>query len=84
MEQLQTKTLAEIYFKQGDLRKAYDIYKILSERDPFDPEIQKKLNELDQELNPFHPPPQPLPRSREEKVRFLERWLTHIREREKG
>ena len=84
MDQIPTKTLAEIYFKQGDLRKAYDIYKILSEKDPFDPEIQKKLNELDQELNPFHPSAQFLPRSREEKIRFLERWLAHIRERKKG
>jgi hypothetical protein len=84
MDQIPTKTLAEIYFKQGDLRKAYEIYKILSEKDPSDPEIQKKLNKLDQELNPFHPSDQPLPRSREEKIRFLERWLAHIRERKKG
>lgn len=84
MDQIPTKTLAEIYFKQGDLRKAYEIYKILSDKDPSDPEIQKKLNELDQKVNPSHPSAQPLPRSREEKIRFLERWLAHIRERKKG
>jgi len=84
MDQIPTKTLAEIYFKQGDLRKAYDIYKILYDKDPSNPEIQKKLNELDQEMNPSNPSAQPLPRSREEKIRFLERWLAHIRERKKG
>lgn len=84
MEQIPTKTLAEIYFKQGDLRKAYDIYKILYDKDPSNSEIQKKLNELDQELNPSRPSAQPLSRSREEKIRFLERWLAHIRERKKG
>lgn len=83
MDQIPTKTLAEIYFKQGDLRKAYEIYKILSDKDPSDPEIQKKLNELDQEMNPSHPSAQPPPCSREEKIRFLERWLAHIRERKK-
>ncbi|MBS3906029.1 MAG: tetratricopeptide repeat protein [Syntrophaceae bacterium] len=84
MDQIPTKTLAEVYLKQGDLRKAYGIYKILYDKDPSDPEIQRKLSELDQEMNPSHSSAQPLPRSREEKIRFLERWLAHIREREKG
>lgn len=84
MAEIATKTLAEIYLQQGNIEKAYLIYKILSERDPSDTEIQNKLNELDQELNPPHPSAQPLPRSREEKIRFLERWLAHIRERKKG
>ncbi len=84
MDEFATKTLAEIYLRQGDLQKAYAIYKILSEKDPFDPEIQKRLKELGQKLSPSHLPAQPLPRSREEKIRFLERWLTHIRERKKG
>ncbi|MBS3919217.1 MAG: tetratricopeptide repeat protein [Deltaproteobacteria bacterium] len=84
MDEIATKTLADIYFRQGDLQKAYEIYKILSERDPSDTEIQKKLNELEQELNPFRPPVQPLLRSREEKIKFLEKWLAHIHERKKG
>lgn len=83
MDELATKTLAEIYLKQGDLQKAYGIYKILSEKNPSDAEIQKRLNELNQILNPSTPSGQSLPRSREEKIKFLERWLAHIHERKK-
>jgi predicted Zn-dependent protease len=83
MDEIATRTLAQLYLKQGHLQKAYEIYKTLSEKDPSDPEIQKKLNELDQALNSFHPSTQPLPRSREEKIHFLERWSAHIRERKK-
>jgi hypothetical protein len=83
MDEIATKTLAEIYVRQGDLWKAYEIYKILSERNPSDTEIQKKLNELDQELTCSRSSAQPLPRTREEKIRFLERWLAHIHERKK-
>jgi hypothetical protein len=83
MDEIATKTLAEVYAKQGDLRKAYEIYKILSEKNPSDMEIQKRLNELNHVLNPSPPPGQSLPRSREEKIQFLERWLAHIHERKK-
>ncbi len=79
-----TKTLAEIYIKQGDIQKACEIYRILAERDPSDIEIRKRLNELDLELNPSRPSTPFPPRSREEKIRFLERWLAHIEERKKG
>jgi hypothetical protein len=83
MTEIATKTLAEIYLKQGDLQKAYEIYKILSEKDPSDPEIRNRLNELDQKLTTSLLSAQPLPRSREEKIRFLEKWLAHIQERKK-
>ena len=83
MTEIATKTLAEIYLKQGDLQKAYEIYKILSEKDPSDPEIRNRLNELDQKLTASLLSVQPLPRSREEKIRFLEKWLAHIQERKK-
>jgi tetratricopeptide (TPR) repeat protein len=83
MDEIATKTLAEIYRKQGDLQKAYEIYKILSEKDPSDPEFQRKLNELGKVMGLSHPSPPPSPRSREEKIRFLEKWLTHIHERKK-
>jgi len=83
MAEIATKTLAEIYLKQGDLQKAYEIYKILSEKDPSDPEIRNRLNELDQKLTTSPPSAQPFPRSREEKIRFLEKWLAHIQERKK-
>ncbi|OGP73159.1 MAG: hypothetical protein A2V86_14760 [Deltaproteobacteria bacterium RBG_16_49_23] len=84
MDEIATKTLAEIYLKQGYLQEAYEIYKILSERDPSDTEIQKKLNELGKQMDASHPSPPPLPLSREEKIRFLEKWLTNIRGRKKG
>ncbi len=74
MEHMTTKTLAEIYFQQGHFQEAYEIYKTLAEKDPFDAEIQKKLEELREKL---HPPPL----SREEKIRHLEKWLANIRKR---
>lgn len=73
-----TKTLAEIYLQQGHLQKAYEIYKALAEKDPFDPEVQKKVEELREKL---HPPPLsnfPHPISKEERIRHLEKWLANI------
>ncbi len=83
MDEIATKTLAEIYWKQGDLQKAYEIYRTLSQRDPTDVEVQKRLIELNQALNPSEPTIPSRPRSKEEKIRFLERWLAHIEERKK-
>ncbi len=83
MAEIATKTLAEIYLQQGDIEKAYLIYKILSERDPADTEIRKRLKELGPQLNFALLPKQPLVRTREEKMRFLEKWLVNIRERKK-
>lgn len=67
-----TKTLAEIYLQQGHLQEAYEIYKALAEKDPFDQEIQKKVEELREKLHPSPP-------SKEEKIRHLEKWLANIR-----
>ncbi len=81
MDQMATKTLAEIYLQQGHLQEAYEIFKTLAEKDPFDPEIQKKLKELREKLHPsppfnfFNPP------SKEERIRHLEKWLDNIRKR---
>jgi tetratricopeptide (TPR) repeat protein len=83
MAEIATKTLAEIYLKQGDFQKAYEIYKILSEKDPSDPEIRNRLNELNQKLATSLFSSQPFPRSREEKISFLKKWLAHIQERKK-
>lgn len=76
-----TKTLAEIYLQQGHFQEAYEIYKTLAEKDPFDREIQNRLKELAYKLKPSVPLSYRPPRSRTEKIRLLERWLTHIRER---
>jgi tetratricopeptide (TPR) repeat protein len=81
MDQMVTKTLAEIYLKQGHLQEAYEIYKTLAERDPFDLDIQRRMDELSEKLNPSPPADFPYPLSPEEKIRHLEKWLTNIRKR---
>ena len=79
MEPMGTKTLAEIYLQQGHLQEAFEIYKALAEKDPFDPEIQKKVEELREKLHPSSSSDFPHPLSREERLRHLEKWLANIR-----
>jgi len=81
MEPMTTKTLAEIYLQQGHLQEAYEIYKALAEKDPFDAEIQKRLEELGEKLHPSPPPSFSTPLSKEEKLQHLEKWLANIRKR---
>jgi len=81
MDRLTTKTLAEIYLQQGHLQEAYEIYKALAEKDPFDAEIQKRLKELREKLHSSPPSSFPPPLSREDKIRHLEKWLANIRKR---
>lgn len=84
MDSMMTKTLAEIYHQQGHLQEAYEIFRVLSEKDPSNIEIQKRLKELSEKLQlslsltdqPIH--------STDEKIRLPERWLDNIREKEKG
>ena len=75
MNHVTTKTLAEIYFQQGHLQEAYEIYKTLAENDPFDVEIQQRLEELEEKLRPSGS------LSNEEKIHHLEKWLANIRAR---
>jgi predicted Zn-dependent protease len=82
MDRMATKTLAEIYLQQGHLQEAYEIFKTLAEKDPYNREIQDRLKELGEKLSSL-PYPQP-PQSTEEKVRYLERWLANIRKRRRG
>lgn len=81
MDRIITKTLAEIYLQQGHLQEAYEIFKALSEKDPFDPEIEKRVKELREKLHPSPPSNFPFPPSREETIRRLEKWLANIRKR---
>ena len=81
MDRMVTKTMAELYLQQGHLQEAYEIYKALAGKDPFDPEIQERVKELKQKLHPSPPPDLPYPLSMEERVRYLERWLANIRKR---
>jgi tetratricopeptide (TPR) repeat protein len=84
MDQMFTKTLAEIYIQQGHLEKAYEIFKALLEKNPSDLELQERLNELSEKST--HSPTwvNPPIHSKEEKIRLLERWLANIRERKRG
>jgi len=83
MDQLATKTLAEIYLRQGYLQEAFEIFKALAEKDPQDIEIQKRLGELREKL---HPPRVhlPYPHTKEDKIHHLEKWLENIRKRGKN
>ncbi len=81
MDRLETKTMAEIYLQQGHVQEAYEIYKALAEKDPFDPEIQERMEELKERLYPPSPRKFSYPLSNEERVHYLEKWLANIRKR---
>jgi hypothetical protein len=83
MDQIVTKTMVEVYLKQGLLQEAYDILKVLSERDPFDPEIEMKLKELGEQLNPSPSLTTPLHHPTSERVHALIRWLDNIKKRKR-
>ena len=84
MDQITTKTLAEIYMQQGHFEEAYEILKALSEKDPPNMEIKKKLKELSEKIKPCSPLTDQSIRTTEEKIRLLEKWLANIRERKRG
>lgn len=84
MDRMATKTLAEIYLRQGHLQEAYEMFKTLAERDPSDPEIQKRVEELREKLPPSPPSNLPYPLSREEKILHLEKWLANIRKQRRS
>ena len=83
MDRMATKTLAEIYLRQGYFQEAFEIFKTLAEKDPQNMEIQKRLEELREKL---HPPPVhlPYPHTREDKIHHLEKWLKNIQKRRKN
>jgi len=84
MDRIMTKTLAEIYIQQGHFEEASEILKALSEKDPSDMEIQKRLMELSEKLKRSSPLTDQSIRTTEEKIRLLERWLANIQERKRG
>ena len=81
MNRMVTKTMAELYLQQGHLQEAYEIYKALAEKDPFDPEIQERVKGLKEKLHPSPPLKFSHPLSMEERIRHLEKWLANIRKR---
>ena len=84
MDQITTKTLAEIYMQQGHFEEAYEIFKALSEKDPSNMEIKEKLKELSEKIKHLSPLTDQSIRTTEEKIRLLEKWLANIRERKRG
>ncbi len=84
MDRMITKTVAEIYLKQGDLRKAFEIFKVLSQQDPSDKEVRTKLIELSERLGISLPLISSPDHSTEQKIHILKKVLTNIRKRRKG
>jgi predicted Zn-dependent protease len=83
MEPVPTKTLAEIYLRQGHLQEAYKILKSLSEKDPFNQEAQERLREVSERLGISNPSKSETPSSllsEKERIRMLKRWLANIQE----
>jgi len=78
MEQMKTKTMAEIYLKQGHLREAYEIFKVLAEEDPGDMEAGEKLRLLSQKLGFAASSTSPTACSKERVLQALEQWLANI------
>jgi hypothetical protein len=48
----ETKTMAEVYAKQGHNRIALDIYRRIVQKNPLDAEAQKRISELEAKLSP--------------------------------
>jgi len=63
MEPMKTKTLAEIYIKQGHLREAYDILMDLAGKDPSNQELRQRMTELGKRLDLAQPSGPAQPRS---------------------
>ncbi len=47
----ETKTMAEVYAKQGHTMIALDIYKRIFQKNPSDEETQKRISELEAKLS---------------------------------
>lgn len=84
MDRMATKTLAEVYLQQGHFQEAFEIFKTLAEKEPDNLEIRHRLEELIEKLNLSPPPLDPPLCSKEEKIRFLEKWLANIHNRRRG
>jgi predicted Zn-dependent protease len=81
MDRLLTRTLAEIYLQQGHLQEAYSIFKVLSEKNPEDTELQNRLRDLEQKLGALSSQDRPGGSAVEKKIQTLEKWLLKIQER---
>jgi hypothetical protein len=80
-QRIATKTLAEVYLSQGDLRKALEIYCELLKREPSNREIREAVRKLRRTIAQSPGPLTSTP-SQEltsmEKIRNLEQWQERI------
>jgi hypothetical protein len=77
VDRVVTKTLAEIYLRQGYYQEAYEMFKALSEKDPSDREVQDRLKALTRKMEISASRQGPF-RSTQEKIDLLKRWLANI------
>ncbi len=80
--EIATKTLAQIYLRQGNPQKALEIYLKILEREPGNFEISEAIKNLKHEMDqnshlPRMDSSEDLPEF--EKIRNLERWRENIR-----
>ena len=91
MEQMKTKTMAEIYLRQGHLPEAYEILRALAEQNPSDWEVTDKLRILRLKMGLVSSPARsrvpssaaPPAVSKEDRVECLRKWLSNIQSRRK-
>jgi hypothetical protein len=83
MEQIKTKTMAEIYLKQGHLLEAYEILRTVAEKDPSDQEVMEKLRILRLKMGLISSPSHSSALPKEDRIEFLRKWLAHIQSRRK-
>jgi predicted Zn-dependent protease len=83
LDKLITKTLADIYLRQGDLQEAHRILVLLAEKNPLDREIWNRLEEVNEKLRSHPAAPELQEGSAEDRIRILEDWLLKIRTRRK-
>ncbi len=81
MDRIKTKTIAEIYLRQGHLQEAYEVLKSLAERDPADREVAERLKTLGEKLGLLTPAPPSETHPTKETLQALQKWLANIQTR---
>ena len=84
MDKMATKTLAEIYLRQGHFREAYEILATLASENPSDPEIRMKLTDVSKRLESVPSVNTRKDPSARERIQVLEQWLDAIRKRRRA
>lgn len=80
--EIATKTLAQLYLRQGDSQKALEIYLKVLEREPQNAEIRETVEYLKRKTKqapPIMSNGQSEEDTKKEQIRSLERWREGIR-----